>query len=93
VVAEVGGRGGIGARASIIVQPSGIACTVASYKVHVFPCLEKVGPMSVQTFKNVILQRLHPEVIDRLELQRVELPVNREIEFPGSGIANLFFIE
>jgi Crp-like helix-turn-helix domain len=49
--------------------------------------------MSVQTFKNVILQRLQPEVIDRLELQRVELPVNREIEFPGSGIANLFFIE
>ena len=49
--------------------------------------------MSAQTFKNVILQRLHPEVIDRLELQRVELPVNREIEFPGSGIANLFFIE
>jgi CRP-like cAMP-binding protein len=49
--------------------------------------------MSAQTFKNVILQRLHPEVIERLELQRVELPVNREIEFPGSGIANLFFIE
>ena len=49
--------------------------------------------MSVQTFSNVILQRLRPEVIDRLELQRVELPVNREIEFPGSGIANLFFIE
>ncbi len=49
--------------------------------------------MSVQTFKNAILRRLHPEVIDRLDLQRVELPVNREIEFPGSGIANLFFIE
>jgi CRP-like cAMP-binding protein len=49
--------------------------------------------MSVQAFKNVILQRLRPEVIDRLELQRVELPVGREIEFPGSGIANLLFIE
>ena len=49
--------------------------------------------MSAQAFENVILKRLHPEVIDRLELQRVELPVNREIEFPGSGIANLFFIE
>jgi hypothetical protein len=49
--------------------------------------------MSVQAFKNVILQRLSPEVIDRLELQRVELPLSREIEFPGSGIANLFFIE
>ena len=49
--------------------------------------------MSVQTFKNVILQRLHPAIVERLELQRVELPVNREIEFPGSGIANLFFLE
>jgi len=49
--------------------------------------------MSVQAFKNVILQRLHPEVIGRLDLQRVELPVNREIEFPGNGIAHLFFIE
>jgi CRP-like cAMP-binding protein len=49
--------------------------------------------MSVRAFKNIILQRLGPEVIDRLELQRVELPVGREIEFPGSGIANLFFVE
>jgi CRP-like cAMP-binding protein len=49
--------------------------------------------MSGQTFKNVILGRLHPEVIGRLDLQRVELPVGREIEFPGSGIANLYFIE
>jgi hypothetical protein len=49
--------------------------------------------MSVPTYKNVILQRLNPEVIGRLELQRVELPVTREIEFPGSGIANLFFLE
>lgn len=49
--------------------------------------------MSVKAFKNVILQRLHPEVIDRLQLQRVELPVNREIEFPGNGIAHLFFLE
>jgi CRP-like cAMP-binding protein len=49
--------------------------------------------MSVKAFKNVILQRLNPEVIGRLELQRVELPVNREIEFPGNGIAHLFFIE
>jgi CRP-like cAMP-binding protein len=56
-------------------------------------CLQRVGLMSAQTFRNVILQRLPPVVIDRLDLQRVELPVNREIEFPGSGIGNLFFIE
>jgi CRP-like cAMP-binding protein len=49
--------------------------------------------MSVQTFNNVILQKLNPEIIKRLDLQRVELPVNREIEFPGNGISQLFFIE
>jgi CRP-like cAMP-binding protein len=32
-------------------------------------------------------------VINRLKLIRVELPVDREIEFPGNRIANLFFIE
>lgn len=49
--------------------------------------------MRGQTFKNVILQKLDPESVERLELQRVELPVNREIEFPGNGISQLFFIE
>jgi CRP-like cAMP-binding protein len=49
--------------------------------------------MNTQSFRNVILQRLSSEVIDRLELRRVELPVNREIEFPGNGIAHVFFIE
>jgi CRP-like cAMP-binding protein len=49
--------------------------------------------MSLKGFKNVILARLDPEVIDRLDLKRVELPVNREIEFPGNRIAHLFFIE
>jgi hypothetical protein len=49
--------------------------------------------MNTRSFRNVILQRLSTEVIDRLELRRVELPVNREIEFPGNGIAHVFFIE
>ena len=49
--------------------------------------------MNGRTFKNLLLQRLDPEAIDRLKLERVELPVNREIEFPGSRIAHLFFIE
>jgi len=49
--------------------------------------------MNCKTFKNLLLQRLDPEAIDRLKLERVELPVNREIEFPGSRIAHLFFIE
>lgn len=49
--------------------------------------------MSSRKFKNVILQRLPPEVVERLQLQRVNLPVNREIEYPGKRIANLFFLE
>jgi CRP-like cAMP-binding protein len=49
--------------------------------------------MNGTTFKNLLLQRLDPEIIERLELKRVELPVNREIEFPGKRIAHLFFIE
>ena len=40
-----------------------------------------------------MLQRLEPAVITRLELEPVNLPVNREIERPGSHIDHLFFIE
>jgi CRP-like cAMP-binding protein len=49
--------------------------------------------MNRETFKNFLLQRLGREVIDRLELKRVELPVNREIEYPEKRIAHLIFIE
>ena len=46
-----------------------------------------------QLFKNILLQRLDSAAVERLSLQRVKLPVGREIERPGSRIANLFFIE
>ena len=49
--------------------------------------------MSRSIYKNILLQRKDTKIIDRLELERVELPVNREIEFPGKRIAHLFFIE
>lgn len=49
--------------------------------------------MGVPRYKNVILGRLHPEIVKRLELQRVELPVHNEIEFPGRGIGHLYFLE
>jgi CRP-like cAMP-binding protein len=49
--------------------------------------------MKGKTFKNVLLQHLDPEIIDRLELREVDLPVGREIEFPGERIGHLFFIE
>src|ERR1700742_3219506 len=49
--------------------------------------------MNSNAFKNLILQRLTPAAIQRLQLQRVDLSVNREIEYPGNPIAHLFFIE
>ena len=44
-------------------------------------------------FKNQILQRLSPESIERLRLRPVNLPVPREIEYPGNRIDHLFFLE
>jgi CRP-like cAMP-binding protein len=49
--------------------------------------------MKDQPFKNLILQRLGSRAIERLQLRRVDLPVNREIEYPGNRIRHLFFIE
>ncbi len=49
--------------------------------------------MSQSAYRNAVLQRLEPAVITRLELEPVDLPVNREIERPGSHIDHLFFIE
>lgn len=44
-------------------------------------------------YRNTILQRLSPQVIERLELRPVDLPINHEIEFPGNEINHLFFLE
>jgi CRP-like cAMP-binding protein len=49
--------------------------------------------MNFPTFTNNILLHLEPDIIARLHLQRVDLPVNREIEFPGERIASLIFVE
>jgi CRP-like cAMP-binding protein len=49
--------------------------------------------MSMPPFNNSLLQRFSPETLDRLQLQPVDLPVGREIEFPGNHIDNVFFIE
>jgi hypothetical protein len=42
--------------------------------------------MTQGSFKNELLQRFDSEVIERLGLKTVDLPVNREIEFPGNPI-------
>lgn len=49
--------------------------------------------MSKNPFKNTLLSHLPPDVIRRLELKEVRLEVNRELEFPGSTIDYLFFLE
>jgi hypothetical protein len=49
--------------------------------------------MNDGAFKNGLLRRFDAEIISRLDLRPVELPVNREIEFPGNSIDHLFFIE
>lgn len=49
--------------------------------------------MNDGAFKNGLLHRFNVDIIRRLDLQPVELPVNREIEFPGNPIDHLFFIE
>ncbi len=56
-------------------------------------CSHRGAIVSQAAYKNLVLQRLDPEVIKRLELQPVDLPVNREIELPGNYIKHLFFIE
>ncbi len=44
-------------------------------------------------YRNTLLQRCDPETLARLQLHHVDLPVGREIEFPGQRIGNLFFLE
>lgn len=49
--------------------------------------------MQALAYSNTLLSRLPPESVERLHLTRVELEVGHEIEFPGSPIENLFFVE
>lgn len=49
--------------------------------------------MSVLPFKNTILQHLESETIRRLRLRRVSLDLLHQMEYPGTTIEHLFFIE
>jgi CRP-like cAMP-binding protein len=49
--------------------------------------------MQNSTFKNTLLKRLDADIVTRLRLHRVECELNHEIEFPGSPINHLFFVE
>ena len=44
-------------------------------------------------FTNGLLHKFDPETIARLHLRKVDLPANREIEYPGRPIEHLYFLE
>ena len=44
-------------------------------------------------YANKVLQNLPGDVLARLRLRPVQLPLRREIEFPGQTIGHLFFLE
>ena len=44
-------------------------------------------------YKNIILQKLEPEVLGRLQLTPIVFEVGHEIEFPGTPIKHLIFVE
>jgi CRP-like cAMP-binding protein len=47
----------------------------------------------MSTYKNKVLQNLCPDAIARLHLKPVVLELGHEIEYPGSSIGHIFFIE
>lgn len=44
-------------------------------------------------FFNTLLAHLSPDVIERLHLRKVELPLRQDLEVPGRQIKNLYFVE
>ncbi len=53
----------------------------------------QVGSGIPTQFRNTLLRNLSAETISRLRLIKMELPIRREIEFPGNEIKHLFFLE
>ncbi len=49
--------------------------------------------MQATGFKNTILSRLEPDAIERLSLSFMQFEVGHEIEYPGTPIKNLIFVE
>lgn len=51
------------------------------------------GGLPVSTFKNTVLKHLDKSTIDRLALRPVAFEVLHEMEFPGSAVHHIFFVE
>jgi CRP-like cAMP-binding protein len=49
--------------------------------------------MHVGLFNNSLLRHMDADVLSRLQLRRVDLPVRTDLEVPGNQIDHLFFIE
>ena len=49
--------------------------------------------MHVGPFANSLLRHMDGDVLSRLQLRRVDLPVRMDLEVPGRRIENLFFLE
>jgi len=49
--------------------------------------------MHAANYKNTILSRLAPETIERLSLTLVKFDLGHEIEYPGTPIRNVIFVE
>ena len=49
--------------------------------------------MATAPFNNTLLNHMGSDVITRLQLRRVELPLKFELEVPGEGINSIFFVE
>lgn len=46
-----------------------------------------------EQYRNKLLRHLPSDAVGRLQIRKVNLEVNRELEFPGQPIHHLFFIE
>jgi CRP-like cAMP-binding protein len=49
--------------------------------------------LKIDSFNNTILNTLDVEVIERLQLRHTKFEIEHEIEFPGSPIRNIVFVE
>jgi CRP-like cAMP-binding protein len=63
-----------------------------------YQCLEEYPrgsrcSLHVHRFRNTLLAALNPETVSRLRLNPLKLELMHEIEFPGTPIDQLFFIE
>ncbi len=49
--------------------------------------------MTAPAYKNTLLSRLGPEVLDRLRLSPIDFELGQQIEFPGTPIEHIVFVE